>query len=500
LIDCFGNSTGDLLATATGGFGTYSFSWEKLIIGTYQNVGVGPALNGQSAGEYRVTVTDSNNNTAQDISPLNEPSELKVTFTKTDVLCFGGTTGSINVNITGGTGPYTMDWLDLAGANNPIDRNNLSAGDYAYQVTDNNGCTVDNYSNVITITQPNALSITLVNQTNVLINGQSTGAIDISIFGGTPTYTYQWSKTGDPSFSETTQDLTNINVGEYTVIVSDSNSISSSGSGCIASQSFTITEASVLNISTVITNTLSCFGDTDGQITATASGGSPPFSYSWFEINAGTPTNLGVTTNVINGLVAGEYQVVVNDNNGATVNDIIILTEPSALTFSASSANNVLCFNGSDGSASVTVSGGTPGYTYNWNDANGTTTAQVDELTPGTYDLLVVDNNSCIVNASYSILTEGDCVDVRKIISPNGDGDNDEFIILCAYEFIENELQVFNRWGQLVYNRAGYDNSWNGVTNDGDQAAEGGYFYVFRYTDPGNGQQKEVRGSLTLIR
>jgi hypothetical protein len=104
-------------------------------------------------------------------------------------LCFGNSTGAINITATGGTGAYTYDWADIAGTSNTEDRTNLPAGTYSVIVTDANGCSTASLP--VTITQPTNLpTVALTAQTNVLCFGNSTGAINITATGGTGAYTY----------------------------------------------------------------------------------------------------------------------------------------------------------------------------------------------------------------------------------------------------------------------------------------------------------------------
>ena len=140
--------------------------------------------------------------------------------------CNGGSDGSIDLTVSGGTAPYTYSWND-AGSSTTQDINSLPIGTYTVTVTDDNGCTA---TETVTITEPTSLSLSST-QINVSCNGGSDGSIDLSVAGGTAPYTYSWDDAG----SSTTQDIGSLPIGTYTVTVTDDNS-------CTATETVTITE------------------------------------------------------------------------------------------------------------------------------------------------------------------------------------------------------------------------------------------------------------------
>ncbi|NBT11978.1 MAG: adhesin, partial [Betaproteobacteria bacterium] len=142
---------------------------------------------------------------------------------QTNVLCNGGSTGSLDITVSGGTASYSYAWNNGATSQ---DINTLAAGTYSVTVTDANGCTAQGS---YTITQPSALQITLNGTTNILCNGGNNGSINVSVSGGTGGYTYLWSS------GQTSEDLTNLIAGTYSVTVTDAN-------GCTAQGSYTITQ------------------------------------------------------------------------------------------------------------------------------------------------------------------------------------------------------------------------------------------------------------------
>ncbi len=270
-----------------------------------------------AAGTYTVTVTDANACTKTLSATITQPSALTLSKTQVDVLCNGNSTGSIDLTVSGGTSPYTYAWSNSATTQ---DISNLVAGTYTVTVTDANACTKTISA---TIAQPSALTLSKT-QVNVLCKGNSTGSIDLTVSGGTSPYTYAWSN------SATTQDISGLVAGTYTVTVTDANS-------CTKTISATITEPSAgLALSTTVTN--STCGNSNGAIDLTTTGGTAPYTYSWTG---------GVTTEDRSNISAGTYTVTVTDANGctktvsATVNNIGGPVLNMTIT-------NVTCFGGNN--------------------------------------------------------------------------------------------------------------------------------------------------------
>lgn len=347
---------------------------------TYQWTGpgiVGP--NNQASitvnlpGTYTVVVTDCEGCTAT--ASYTKPPALEVTAVTTNVTCYGGTNGSIDVSVSGGTPSYHYLWNDGATTQ---DRSGLSAGTYTVTVTDENDCTA---TLTKTITQPTELIVTAV-VTNVTCGG-SNGAIDVSVSGGTPPYDYLWND------GATSQDRTNLTAGTYTVTVSDEHN-------CTVEASFTVTEPDCELSITATSGNVSCHGSTDGSIDVTASGVQCDVSYLW---------NDGVTTEDRTGLAAGTYTVIVTDGANCTASLTVTITEPDELEISGT-VLDVSITAGADGSIDVTVTGGTLPYTYLWND--GVTTEDRTGLTAGTYSVTVTDAHGCTKQKTF-IVNEPPC-------------------------------------------------------------------------------------------
>jgi hypothetical protein len=347
--------------SVSGGTAPYTYVW-----------GDGPTTQdraGLAAGPYSLVVTDANGCTANVNVTITEPTALVATETHVNVSCFGGSNGSIDVSVSGGAAPYTYVWGD---GPTTQDRGGLAAGAYSLVVTDANGCT----ANVnVTITQPTALVATETH-VNVSCFGGTNGSIDVSVSGGTAPYTYLWSD------GPTTQDRAGLAAGPYSLVVTDAN-------GCTANVNVTITQPTAL-VATETHVNVSCFGGTNGSIDVSVSGGTAPYTYLWGD---------GPTTQDRGSLAAGAYSLVVTDANGCTANVNVTITQPTALL--ATETHTDACQTSADGTIDVSVSGGTPPYTYLWGD--GPTTQDRSALAAGPYSLVVTDANGCTANVNVTI-------------------------------------------------------------------------------------------------
>ncbi|MEW6469046.1 MAG: gliding motility-associated C-terminal domain-containing protein [Bacteroidota bacterium] len=225
-----------------------------------------------------------------------------------------------------------------------------------------------------------ALSITS-SQQNVLCNGQCNGTATATPVGGTSPYTYSWNN------GQTTQTATGLCAGTYTVTVTDAMSAT-------ATATVTITQPAPLVAGVNPITNVSCNALCNGSATATASGGTPGYTFSW---NTSPAQSAATAT----GLCAGTYIVYLTDANGCSDTQSVVITQPPALVLSSTQVN-ICCFSSCTGSASVSASGGTPAYAYSWSPT-GQTAQTVTGLCAGSYSVFVTDANGCTQSASYTI-------------------------------------------------------------------------------------------------
>ncbi|WP_158651386.1 T9SS type A sorting domain-containing protein [Pseudotamlana carrageenivorans] len=388
-ISCNGGSDGSATASASGGTAPYSYLWS--------NSATTAAIAGVSAGNYTVTITDANGCATNTSATITEPAALVASTTiNNNVSCNGGSDGSATASTSGGTAPYSYLWSNSATTATIA---GVSAGNYTVTITDANGCATNTSA---TIAEPAALVASTTINNNVSCNGGSDGSATASASGGTAPYSYLWSN------SATTAAIAGVSAGNYTVTITDAN-------GCATNTSATITEPAALVASTTINNNVSCNGGSDGSATASASGGTAPYSYLWSN---------SATTATIAGVSAGNYTVTITDANGCATNTSATITEPAALVASTTINNNVSCNGGSDGSATASTSGGTAPYSYLW--SNSATTATIAGVSAGNYTVTITDANGCATNTSATIAEPAALVastTINNNVSCNGGSD-----------------------------------------------------------------------------
>ncbi len=368
-VSCNGGNDGTAYCQVTNGTPPYSYSWSPSGA-TSDNV------MGLTAGTHVVTITDNNGCSILDSVIITEPSPILLNITSTDESCDYLDDGSATVTASGGTIGYNYLWAN-GGQTTPT-INNLSAGTYPITVTDNNGCTASGFA---TINEPNPIVLT-TSQTNISCSSGNDGSASVGVSGGTPGYIYSWNPGG-----ATTPSINNLSAGTYTVDVSDLNN-------CTAQTSVTITEPIAPISSTATISDVTCAGGNDGSIQLLPVGGTGPFTYLWLPG--------GQTTQDISNLTAGSYSVTITDANGCTQTDTYVVGEPLPLSI-VFGASNTSCFGGNDGSITANVSGGTPLYTYLWNNTGGNSSLELN-LSAGYHSVTITDALGCSLTDSTEVI------------------------------------------------------------------------------------------------
>lgn len=456
---------GSIALQMVGGTAPFTFSW-----------GDGSTSSQRSnlcAGEYCVTATDVNGCIASSCFTINPSGPGVVSETITNVTCFGGSNGAINITVAGGTSPYTFNWSGPSGTFTTEDISNVRAGTYNLTITDSSNpqiMTTFSYA----ITQPSEIIIS----GNVTHSDGNNGAIDINVSGGSGTYSYLWAD------GTNSQDRTGLAPGTYTVTITDGT--------CSVSESIDVFNRN-LSLSNISGNiSVTCNGDCDGTIDGEIIGGSGNFTY----LLDGNQVSFPVTD-----LCPGEYEFRVEDAIGVFDSKSITITEPTVIEVSVFNQSSCPFPNG-EGTISLQVEGGAAPYDFQWSVPSDNE-ATISNLDYGTYSVLITDANGCSVALEDIDLDCGGtgeipCFTSRTVITPNGDGMNDEFYIECATNF-SNTLKVFNRWGQLVFEASDYDNTWLGVDSAGNELPEGGYMWILETTDSDNTKSIN-KGTVTILR
>ncbi|WP_299182371.1 T9SS type A sorting domain-containing protein [uncultured Aquimarina sp.] len=404
-IPCFGEN-GELFAIVTGGVTPYSYQWfdsADALISTASNTGPIPT------GQYRVIVTDTNlNQTEIPNINLTQPDVLEITnIAVTDVSCYNGSDGSIEITVAGGTGAYSYRWNTLGSSTNIL--NGISEGAYEVTVTDENACSVD--SRIINVGQPVVYDI--INTAIIRPSGMGTndGSISITITGGVAPFTYQWSdNTGsivqlESNTNAISSTLSNQSEGVYNILVTDND-------GCTIAETYNLANPGELLVEITQIQAISCFGGSDGILEVITTGGIGGNTYQWF--NASNNTEIG-NNNILNGIPAGSYYIIVSNAEGVSEQSALFnVSEPLPVT------GNLIgdapdCFEGSDGSITITASGGNNSYSYryrlinrvysDWISFDNGTTAQIENLVDGTYQVQLQDGNGCFYEDNGSIGT-----------------------------------------------------------------------------------------------
>ncbi|MBN8703748.1 MAG: gliding motility-associated C-terminal domain-containing protein [Bacteroidetes bacterium] len=368
-ILCFGGNNGIATATITGGTSPYNYNWS--------NSSTSNTINNLTAGVYTLTIGDANGCSSQTSVTITQPSQLSGSITSNTLNCFGDINGTATALGSGGTNPYTYSWSN---SSTQQTISGVSAGFYSVLITDNNNCTT---TKNVTILQPSDISATITS-TNVSCFGGNNGASIASASGGTSPYNYSWSN------NNLTQNTNNLSANLYSVIVLDNN-------GCSKSFSVNITQPAALS-ATLNTTSSSCLNN-NGSISSVVSGGISPYTYSWSN---------NATTSSISNLTSSVYSLQITDANNCSTSFTQTLSNSGAPSISILSQNNVNCFGSTNGSASISVSGGSNPYTYSWSNGNNTSIAT--GLTANTYTVFVTDAGGCSTQSTITITQPGSAI------------------------------------------------------------------------------------------
>jgi gliding motility-associated-like protein len=390
-----GTTNGSATANPAAGVGAYTYSWNPSAQTTQTATNLG-------AGTYTCTITDANGCTVTTQTVVGNTGGPTLTLgTIVNVTCFGLCNGSIPVNATGGVAPYTYSWTPAPGGGAGTGTATaLCAGTYTCNVTDSQGCTTNITG---TVTQPPVLTASTV-ATNVSCFGLSDGTATGTAGGGTPPYTYTWNPA--PGAGQGSPNATGLAAGTYVLTVNDAN-------GCTITSSVTVTQPPLLTITATGFNA-TCNGVCNGQLVCTPGGGTPGFTYSWSSgCLAASCTNVCI----------GTYTATVTDAHGCKASDTALIKEPTPIVLTMFPTPSHC--NKPDGADSVYATGGTPGYTYVWNPAGSTTSAD-HNIPAGTYSVTVKDNNGCTIT-SNNVVPNLPGVNIKQIsftnVSCNGGHD-----------------------------------------------------------------------------
>ncbi|HBF89263.1 MAG TPA: hypothetical protein DDX39_11540 [Bacteroidales bacterium] len=461
-VACNGTATGSINLTISGGVTPYTYFWN--------NGDTTKNLSNIVAGTYIVTITDANGCFKYSSQVISEPGILSILSSNvSNITCKGDDNGTITVSATGGSSPYVYAWSN--GDLGTI-ADSLGGGIYSVTITDSENCEI--YFND-TITEPSGLSSVIV-PTHITCNGEDNGVANLFVSGGTAPYDFHWS-TG-----YIIEDVSNLDPGTYTVTVSDANN-------CLRIDSVTIQEPDVLKTEISYFTEFVCFNLANGYAQVDVSGGTEPYSFIWSD-----PENQSDT--LAENLTEGLYYVTIIDNHSCSTVDSALIIKTDKFEFE-SVVYDASCYLDNDGAIALSVSGTTSPYTYLWN----TEPVQADSIASGLvvdeYIVIITDKYGCELFDTISVASLSDvCLEIPNCFTPNEDNINDTWEIKGVKFYPEIYVEIYTRWGELIYTSDGYDEEWDATYKSGKEVPMGSFVYII---DLGDGSDA-LTGTVTVIR
>lgn len=388
-VSCAGGNDGLLSADAISGAGPYSYRWST---GSDSKT-----IDGLTAGEYSCTITDSNGCTALVSATVLEPEPLTTAIvSQENVQCYGDHTGAIQMAISGGKEPYTYSWNT---GQNTDDIFDLGADAYVLTVTDANACR--SVSTPIVISEPTELSAMVDSAVLAKCILSTDGYLRIRAEGGVGAYSYFWSGMVTDSTV-----LAGATPGTYSVTITDANNCKTTITNYVLDAA-----AAPVDVELVVLGENTCARDSMVALAANITDVQPPMDYNW---STGRQTVTTLTSDTLNSLPAGAYQLTVTDAAGCVgISDTITIESGPPIQIAVSSTSNNICENDAAGAIAIEATGGEGSLTYLWN--TGAASPMLSDLPNGAYTVTVSDINGCTrvrrnllitSQTQYSIISE----------------------------------------------------------------------------------------------
>ncbi|HMR47300.1 MAG TPA: gliding motility-associated C-terminal domain-containing protein [Bacteroidia bacterium] len=373
-VKCFNANDGEIKILASGGTGALTYSIDNGATTQMSNT-----FSSLTAGSYSASVIDQNNCRSDTVITLLQPDSLQLLLTITPETCSSGN-GSITVSSIGGTSPYLFSSDSGQTFYNVAGFSQLVSNNYYLIVKDSKNCRTLNQVNIADLTGPQIISLTTA---NVSCFGLQDGTVQITTTGGNGTLSFS---TNNFITQQTDTFFNSLLPGNYTVYVSDTNN-------CKANHSFTISQPTPIQ-NNITSAQPTCSGYNNGSLHVIANGGTPPYDILW---------SSGSTDFNLSGIASGQYLFTVTDANNCNKSDSIYLSSPTALAANHTTQNGT-CSGSANGSAWVSVAGGTPPYQYNWSPIAGNTN-YANALPAGLYMVDITDKNGCTLTEQIQIVT-----------------------------------------------------------------------------------------------
>ncbi|PLX12783.1 MAG: hypothetical protein C0594_01970, partial [Marinilabiliales bacterium] len=376
---CNGDWSGEIQLAPVAMDAGYTIYWN----GSYST----QSLNnlGIQAGQYIMEATyDDYNCTFVDTFYIDEPAPLNMSILKINSGCFGECDKGIDIQASGGIPPYTIHAENMQGLpklkSNFLDTTltGYCANDEVeFFVEDSNGCyTMNEY---IIFEEPDMPVVVTTSATDNSCFNSCDGSAGISASGGAEQFSYEW----DDALSQTSDTITDLCAGIYNVTITDT-------TNCIVYETLEVGEPAEI-IPSFQVEQVHCYGQANGSIVVSCTGGVGPYSYLW---------STQSTSDTVTGLDIGMYYITIQDVTGCLVTDSIEMTQPDSIQIS-SLIEDVSCYSANNGNIEISTTGGTLPYEIICN--NGESSEYITNLAPGTYEVTITDFNNCTQNESFTI-------------------------------------------------------------------------------------------------
>jgi len=379
-ISCNGKSDGSLTLTATGGVAPYIFYLDDSSTnpGIASHYGI---FNNLSAGSYSLSVHDNNGCVSANIpATLVEPAIFNSSVTSTDVTCKDNNDGIISfTNVNGGAAPYYYSIDNKLNYLSNSEFNSIAPGNYICNAKDANGCTVNDVT--ISINEPAKLTLTSNSINDLKCYGGGDGSISVIGEGGVGVYKYAINN----DLFQTSNHFSNLQAGTHRVKIKDANN-------CIESLDVTLSQPDKIDIAFDIIQ-IQCTGFDNGLVNATVAGGIKPYVYDWIGLNS--------SDTKLENLSPGDYKLKVTDaNNCSTIGKATVAEPSNELIVDIKRAAGPKCNVTCNGEIELEVSGGTPPYSYAWNDDLTKDVSLIDNLCKGIYVAKIWDSRNCVAKST----------------------------------------------------------------------------------------------------
>lgn len=445
-VSCNGLADGAAEVSVSGGTAPLSIAWSP-------GGGSSNSASGLTAGTYTVTVTDGNTCSSSVTIDITEPTPLTVSSSGTDAHC-SQNDGTVTSTISGGTTSYAYNWYSDATLTTPAGSGsslaNLSAGDYYLEVIDGNGCSIIDQVTIVDLAGPSVSATVNADATNAVT---CDGDASASVSGGTGTITFVWDN------SNSNANANDLCIGNNCVTVTDD-------FGCTDVDCITILNSTGITLSLIGIDP-TCNDLCDGSIDATITNATAPITYSWTS---------GQSTEDLTNLCSGTYDLTVTDGLGQTATASITLINPDTMSIQTNNLSEMSCFGVCDGEIDIIASGGTGSLSLLWTEAtlgNMGSSANINSLCAGSYNINITDFNGCTFDSIY-VITEPTEIATITSSSNSNCGAADGGVSVIASGGTVNVSYTYE-WTDVNGDPVGNVNNVNGVSS--------GTYYVTVYDD-----------------